>query len=633
MTYFKKLLLVMVVLGFGFAILACQDTSTEERTTNMTSTNLTTENTTEETTETTENIIPVEFATVDIVTETPTVDKLLEFDLYENEDNLVIEENYNPYNYTELEVLFTFTKPSGGTITQAAYWHKDYEEVTVIGAEYDEEDFLTAGTEYLRWGEESKSHYRVRINPDESGLWSYQMNVYVKGNLTQTSNDTFQVSDSEDRTEGYIQVDQANQKNFIFSKSEETYIPMGLNLAWWSTTLGAHDYYNWFKELDAVDGNMARIWLSNWSFSLHKYSYENFDSRQNIAARLDLLFELAEENGVYVMLTLINHGQFSADTNPEWAENVYNIENGGMLQYPIQFFYNAEAKAAYKNELRYLMARYGYSENLFAWELFNEVDWIDGYNGPIVSKWHNEMATFLHDNDPYNHLVTTSYKYTFGTPAFDYPSLDFCTFHSYAYADVVYYDKLMDEMLSLQEKYDKPVLFGEIGIDWEAGHSTYSSDYTGVTIRQGAWGGMLTSGGSANQWWWDTWVDRYDLWDCLQGASVYANHVDVANKSYSYLQTHSSVSINTDDVLAMGYLLEDAIYGYLYNTHWSYWNRTPESVTNVSFTVPFSNGEYTLTVFDTETGEVLSENQIIVTNNSFTIDNLTITTDYAFILK
>ncbi len=598
--------------------------------TTETTTNTTT--TTEETT-TTETVVPVVFSDVVIATDNVIENELLEFDLVEPESNPVITANYNPYDYNEIDVSFTFTKPSGGSITQSAFWYKDYEEVTVIGAAYDENGYLTSGQEYLQWGDDSKSHYRVRINPDEAGLWSYTMTVTVKGEVTQTLSDTFQVASSEESTNGYIEVDKANNTNFIFSESNTTYVPMGTNLAWWSTTLGAHDYYNWFKELNEVDGNFARIWLSNWSFSLHKFSYEDFDSRQNIAARLDYLFETAKDNGVYIMLTLINHGQFSSDTNPEWAENPYNIENGGMLEYPIQFFYNSEAKTAYKNELRYLIARYGYSENIFAWELFNEVDWIDGYNATIVAKWHDEMASFIHEYDPYDHLVTTSYKYTYGTPAFDYDSLDFCTFHSYAYADVVFYQKLIEEMITLQERYQKPVLFGEIGIDWEAGDSTYSSDYTGVTIRQAAWGGMMTSAGSANHWWWDSWIDRYDLWDRLEAASVYSTYLDLAGKSFVYLQSSSQVTISTTEVEAMGYLLEDTIYGYLYNYHWNYWNKDPDAVTDVSFSVPFANGTYTLTIFDTITGEIISESQVVISDNVFTINNLTITTDYAFILK
>lgn len=39
----------------------------------------------------------------------------------------------------------------------------------------------------------------------------------------------------------------------------------------------------------------------------------------------------------------------------------------------IDFFTNERARADYKQRLRYLVARYGYSTSIFAWEFFNEV--------------------------------------------------------------------------------------------------------------------------------------------------------------------------------------------------------------------------------------------------------------------
>lgn len=610
------------------------NTTTEGGTQTMTSTsNQTTENTTDSTNQTTKEVVPVHIETVTIVNQEILVDDMLEIDLFEAVNNQLIKSNYNPYDYNEIEVMFTFTKPSGETLNHSAFWMREYQEVKVIGEAFDDEGFYTAGQELVVWNNDLQDHYRIRLTPDEVGSWDYTMQVRVLGNAIQTLTGNFQVSDSQERTKGVIAVDTTNNRNFIFQKSNTTYFANGLNLGWWSTTLSAHDYYNWFKELNENNGNMARIWLANWSFSLHKYSYENFDDRQNILARLDYLFETAKEFDIYIMLTLINHGQFSAQTNPEWSENPYNSKNGGMLDYPIQFFYNEEAITAYQNELRYLISRFGYSENIFAWELFNETDWIDGYSAQVVTRWKDKMATFLHENDPYNHLVTTSYKYTYGTPAFALDSLDFCTFHSYEYGSSMYYEKMVSDLTTLWDRYQKPVLFGEVGIDWQAGHSTYSSDYTGITIHQGMWAGLMSSGGGANQWWWDSWIDLHDLWYRYLGASTYATYMDVANQNYQLIQENTQVSTNKEDLKVMGYLLEDKIYGYVYNNMWNYWNASPDIITAGTVNIPFTNGTYTLRIFDTSTGEIISENQVTVTNNVFTLDNITITTDYAFILE
>ena len=43
---------------------------------------------------------------------------------------------------------------------------------------------------------------------------------------------------------------------------------------------------------------------------------------------------------------------------------------------PAAFFTDPEAKALFKQRLRYLVARYGAYRNLLAWELFNEVQFV-----------------------------------------------------------------------------------------------------------------------------------------------------------------------------------------------------------------------------------------------------------------
>ena len=568
---------------------------------------------------------------IELVTITPSVGELLEIAVYEPQDDLKIAKLYNPYDYNQITVNMEFTSPSGKKIKQSAFWYKQYLDFRLLNQVINEDGFYTSGQELVRWPSDGISHYMVRITPDEIGDWTYQMTLSIESNITQSIDGSFSVSEGITDYPGYIRVDQTNKKTFVFDSSEG-YTPVGVNLAWWSTSLGSHDFANWFRHLENNNGNYARIWLSNWSFSIHKDSYSNFDTRQSTAIRLDHLFERANEHGIYVMLTLINHGQFSANTNPEWSQNVYNKINGGMLDSPIQFFYNAEAKTAYKNELKYLISRYGYTNHLFAWELFNEVDWVDGYHSNAVTTWHNEMASYIHENDPYNHLVTTSYKYTYGTPAYALNSIDFVAVHSYGYNDVLFYDKLVKEQTSLWNAYQKPVFFGEIGIDWQSGNATFNLDYTGVTIRQGAWGGIMSGAGSANHWWWDSWIDRNDLWDRFKGAGTYTTYLDLANKTFTALQS-ASVQISDSNLKIMGYLLEDGIYGYLYNNNWNYWNRTPSPITNVNVSIAIGNGDYQLMIFDTFTGEILNDSSVSILNGSFVLQSLTITEDYAFILK
>src|SRR6185503_2958117 len=92
-----------------------------------------------------------------------------------------------------------------------------------------------------------------------------------------------------------------------------------------------------------------------------------------------------------------------------WPQNPYNVTNGGPCNVANDFFTNPTAQWLYQKRLRYLIARYGYSQNLLAWELINEID--NNYsflNSTDVAAWHGVMGGWLHTNDVFGHLVTTS---------------------------------------------------------------------------------------------------------------------------------------------------------------------------------------------------------------------------------
>jgi hypothetical protein len=83
--------------------------------------------------------------------------------------------------------------------------------------------------------------------------------------------------------------------------------------------------------------------------------------------------------------------------------------------------------------LRYLIARYGYSQNLLAWEFFNEIDNDYSFlNSANVAAWHGVMGGWLHTNDVFGHLVTTSLTGNSDRPEiWSLPQLDFAAYHSY----------------------------------------------------------------------------------------------------------------------------------------------------------------------------------------------------------
>jgi hypothetical protein len=407
---------------------------------------------------------------------------------------------------------------------------------------------------------------------------------------------------------------------------------MGINLGWYGK-LGTQDFFNWFKHLNAVSANHARLWMAPWSFSLHTTSMDDFDSRQNIAIRLDKVFDKAEEYGIYLQLVLLNHGQFSAVTNPYWGSNPYNSANGGILDFPIQFFTNMEARRIYKNELRFIIARYGYSEHLMAWELFNEVDWIDGYNAWIVSRWHKDIGEFIKGIDPYKHLVTTSYKTVGHTDAYSYAVFDFVSVHTYDYHNTPFYTKLINETTNLRNKYLKPVLHGEIGIEWRSGNGTYLLDHTGITLRQGAWGGLMGGGaGAASHWWWDSWVEKYNLWYNLQGAAKYAQMMNLSGKTAMELRLDPNLVISDSKAKLLGYRTDDALYGYLYHADWNHYKASPPALEAFTVSLPSLSSVVRVRWFDALTGELMFTETVSTQDGTLILHVSSLSSDVAFIV-
>ena len=572
------------------------------------------------------------FCGVSEITTTPTVHEKVELCLEERNPGF-IKDHYNPFDYNAIDVYGEFVSPSGKSMVVDAFWYRDY----VISLD----TFISTGNAVE--GEPNgleitkltgDPEYRMRFRPDEAGEWNYKIYVAVEDGVYEELSGHITIADSDKEYKGQIQVDKSNNRVFQYEDGT-TFMPIGENIGWWTNnSRKIYDFYVWFLNSHNNNMNIARIWMATWGFCLHwgKSIYDLSD-RLAYAGRLDRTIEYAEEFDIYVMLTLINHGQFSSQTNAEWASNPYNVKNGGILDKPEKFFTDFQAKKVYKNELKYILARYGYSDKIMCWELFNEVDWTD--NAEIyavnIKNWHKEMATFIRQNDPYNHMISTSYKTEQGL-AFALDEIDYVCPHNYGYANKNICEALPSVQDRLYNQYKKPVLYAEIGIDWENGQNNYRLDPKGISLKQASWAGMMGGGaGGAMNWWWDSYVHPYNLYHQFAGAGAYAKLLNLSGADYTQLRTLSGVT-KSNGVDLIGYRFNDRIYGYVYDKAWKYNNATGE-LSDISVSIPFTNGSYTLTLYNTNTGYQLLTKEITVSGGSVTVDFPAFTNDIAFIIE
>ncbi|HEX2099422.1 MAG TPA: hypothetical protein VHF69_02095, partial [Candidatus Synoicihabitans sp.] len=268
-----------------------------------------------------------------------------------------------------------------------------------------------------------------------------------------------------------VTIDPRQPRRFVTTDGDG-FFPFGANFAW---AMGEPDDYYPPTLAAARDAglNWARVWMAHWGrLNLDWRAPEDGPSPAlgtldlSIAARWDRLIAVAERTEVRLQVVLQHHGQYSSLVNSNWAINPWNVANGGFLATPTDFFTSAQARRLIRQKYRYIVARWGYSPAIFAWELFNEVKWTDARTGPTatiasnlaVAAWHAEMARYIRSLDTHRHLVTTS------DDALDhalYAAMDFFQPHLYAnnlLASVRHFDR---DPATL----DRPIFYGEVGDD------------------------------------------------------------------------------------------------------------------------------------------------------------------------
>ncbi len=404
----------------------------------------------------------------------------------------------NPYDYGEIHLWGNFVSPSGDTMKVDGFFMEAYTGPNSNG------QVTLPGT----------GSFRIRFAPTEVGQWSYQLFVRDANGETSAPSATFECGvSSNEVNKGFVRLSETNYLRF---DDGEMFLPIGQNIGW-ANGNPYRDYQRWLDSLHQRGANFFRIWNCDWGLSLewHGGKYGGLGQyQQENAAYLDWLFDYAANQGQYAMLCLQHHGQVSTTVNPEWDRSPYNQVNGGMCNQTWEFFTDPQARAYTQNRLRYTVARYGYARSIAAWELFNEVDWTDNYeqHKSKVADWHEEMAAFLKEIDPYEHLVTTSFARDQYEPiVWTLDDIDFTQTHYYA-AIPNLERTLARGVQDYLTAYDKPTLTGEFGIRTNGG-SLSTEDPDGIHLHNSIWGSFFAGGmGSGMSWWWDSYINPRRLY-------------------------------------------------------------------------------------------------------------------------
>ncbi|MBN1763890.1 MAG: DUF5060 domain-containing protein, partial [Sedimentisphaerales bacterium] len=450
----------------------------------------------------------------------------------------------NPFDPNIIDATATFHAPDESTIMMPAFYYRDYD---IVGE--NPETIQNPGPE----------QWKVRYAPAQLGTYTYDLTIVTQTDtLIESSAGTFECVESSHR--GFIRTDPC-EPAFMAWDDGTTHINIGHDVCW--AEGGIYGWNNYLTQMGNAGENWTRLWMCPWATpggallennagdSTGYYEGPGKFSTQ-VALRLDHFFDIAEQTGVAIQLCMQYHGQFSTSTNANWDYHPYNSANSeGFLDTAEEFFTDAQAIQMTKNKYRYIIARWGYSPAVFAWELFNEVQYTDGWqNAPsTVVDWHEEMADYINSIDPINHPITTSSHGSGFDALWSLENIDLIQVHNYGGNQIRFFESLAQILAG----YGKTVIMGEFGAGSTEGVDVPEADpgalpepyqtqmYEALMLHNGVWSSFHVKS-SAHLWWWDYYIDPLDLYGEFTPLAKYTEGENLSH--YGLTRTPRAVAGN-----------------------------------------------------------------------------------------
>jgi hypothetical protein len=514
----------------------------------------------------------------------------------------------NPFDPNQVTLDALITLPSGNQVRVPGFWFQNYERSiqnpAAIGV--DRIEVLTPV---------GKPEWRVRFSSSEVGTHRVVLELRDESGTRRSTQQDFTVS--RGTRPGVIRISPRN-RHYLEFPSGRAFFPIGENLCMYQKKEGTYYYDRLLGKLAAADGNYVRLWqeyyvsrdlnvvakpgegsftgfpLETQATGLGRYDLES-------AWRLDYVSELCERLNVRWQLASEMVVWWERKLAYRWQRNPYNAANGGPCVNPSDYFTNPKAQELVRGRLRYNVARWGWTTNLVAWELWNEVDNMDGFNSDACADWHREMGGYLNKIDPWQHLVTTSWR---DRKTFALPEIDIVQGHSYFGAQYDAAQYAVQDTDHLMRGFGKPFFFGEQGIE-----GPVSVDPEGKHFHDCMWVTALSgAAGTGLYWWWHNYVEPYDLYHHYTPLARFVDGVDFPAYEWRlvqlsrpnlpvYLNVYGLVSENRaliwiHDPLAFRVIDRQPVRG-------------PKQTSASANVVGLADGNYEIEWWDTSTGDVI----------------------------
>ena len=373
----------------------------------------------------------------------------------------------------------------------------------------------------------AESTWEARFTPQEKGKYTYFFRYTQDGQVaSESAPATFKSRRS--KLQGILHV--RDNWTLVYDNGKP-FRGVGINLCWESRTQDdskffsdlheQHDRFNFdamLPDFAKNGGNFTRMWICDWNFPIdrqtgfnnHRYEETTEYMNRSAVERLDHVVNLSDDLGIKIMLCM-GQGNVVADQ---------------------AFFTCPDAKVRYRNYLRYIVARWGYSPAIAMWEFFNEIDNVQ-HNAPdgvipaeYIVAWHDEMSTYLAGLDPFQHIRTTSISHRDLEGLNDLANLDINQKHIYNATHVV--PETIDAYIA---KHNKPYIVGEVGYEWDWSKNFDDfADGMNMDFRRAFWYGLFSQTALTPMTWWWEWFDEHKMIPYMQNARLVSDMMLKAGK-------------------------------------------------------------------------------------------------------
>jgi hypothetical protein len=473
-----------------------------------------------------------------------------------------------PFDQDQIAVDALVTAPSGKLLTVPAFFFQNFERQVWGRANRTTEEVMAEG---------GPGEWRVRFMPSEPGKYSVRIRARDGSGTATSEPATFTARAGADH--GYIRVSKKDPHYFEYDDGTP-FFANGLNIVEHPLS----EYYRYISRLGKAGGNFSRLWIGFEYFGLELGPMGDY--RLDNAWQLDQVMELSEEYGI--------HQKFCID----WIRNItprglprrnfdredyaYSVSNGGPAATTKDFYILPEAKRLFKNRLRYIVARWAYSQNLMAWELWNEQDLVDQEvrDPKIIVPWTQEMCAYLKSVDPWQHLTTNSLArapVNGWEEMWNVKETDFAQRHGYFSptpgsegqgADMA---ALVLGWLDPMRAFNKPYLMSEFGLQRDRMdiRRLCDRDQDGVHMHNGIWAAIAHgAAGTAQLWWWGQYVDPKNLYYHFQAVANFAKDVPWTTAGFA----PATVKASDGNLRAVGLLGKQLSILWLQNKNHTWWN-------------------------------------------------------------